>query len=40
VIRDEKLWFWSERRWRLGQIDRYLQLAKAIEEAGRSSGSR
>jgi DNA-binding transcriptional regulator/RsmH inhibitor MraZ len=40
VVRDGKLWFWSERRWRSGQLGRYLQLAKAIEDSGRHSGPR
>jgi DNA-binding transcriptional regulator/RsmH inhibitor MraZ len=40
VARDGKLWFWSEQRWRSGQVDRYLQLARALEEDGRYSGPR
>lgn len=35
VVRDGKLWFWSERRWRAGQLERYLQMAKAIEDRSR-----
>lgn len=40
VVRDSKLWFWSERRWRAGQTDRYLQLAKALEDPRGHSGPR
>jgi DNA-binding transcriptional regulator/RsmH inhibitor MraZ len=40
VVRDGKLWFWSERRWRASQLERYLQMAKAIEDRGRGSGPR
>ncbi|TFV43384.1 hypothetical protein [Bradyrhizobium niftali] len=40
VVRDSRLWFWSERQWRAGQLGRYLQIAKAIEDRSRNSGAR
>lgn len=40
VVREGKLWFWSEQRWRAGQLERYLQMAKAIEDRSRNSGAR
>ncbi|WP_210161256.1 hypothetical protein, partial [Bradyrhizobium sp. ORS 285] len=39
VVRNGKFWFWSERRWRAGQLERYLQMAKAIEERSQDSGA-
>jgi len=38
VVREGKLWFWSEQRWRAGQLERYLQMAKAIEDRSRIQG--
>jgi DNA-binding transcriptional regulator/RsmH inhibitor MraZ len=40
VVRNGRLWFWSERRWRAGQLERYLQMAKAVEDRSRNSGAR
>jgi DNA-binding transcriptional regulator/RsmH inhibitor MraZ len=40
VVRDGRLWFWSERRWRAGQLERYLQMAKAVEGRRRNSEAR
>lgn len=35
VVNNEKLWFWSEPRWRLAQLDRYVSLARALEASSR-----
>lgn len=40
VVREGRLWFWSEQRWRTGQLERYLQMAKAIEDRNVNSAPR
>ncbi|HXH42386.1 MAG TPA: hypothetical protein VNK51_00915 [Bradyrhizobium sp.] len=36
VVRQGRLWFWSERHWRARQLQRYLQMAKVIEDRNRN----
>lgn len=39
VVSNGRLWLWSEQRWRLAQLDRYLLLARSLEETNRPLGA-